>query len=197
MSPEEFREFCAEQAQRLGQFRQFEFMPAAAQKDYRKWLQRKCATPEQAERLMDAATELDQMPTLADLGRLLADLVPPAKKSAPNAVCKRCGGTGWEIIARGGAEGAIRCPEGCVGPEHDASTTVAFSGSGAEHKRLRAENSAFAAELARDLAGSLVPPKLRAPCEAELLAEIEQVKAEQELKRKSREETPVMADASE
>ncbi len=70
----DFRVFCVAQVQRLGFFRQFEFMAGPAQNEYRKWLERKCGTRERVERIMDAAVEMEQMPTIADLNRLKLEL---------------------------------------------------------------------------------------------------------------------------
>lgn len=71
---DKFRSFCVDQVQRLSQFKQFEFMSSAAQRDYRKWLERKCAACERVELLMNAAVELENMPTIANLNGIFADL---------------------------------------------------------------------------------------------------------------------------
>lgn len=173
---EEFRAFCADQTGRLSKFKAFGFLETPAKRDYRRWLERKCQTRERVSRVMDAADLRDEMPTIATLNRIFTELYPAAL-SEPNLDCPRCSGTGWEIIRRGGAEGTIRCPAGCVVPEFDPSRTLK-SPAGAQD--LRRENSAFAAELARDLAGSLIPK----PIHAATSEEIESIKLEQERNRR-------------
>jgi hypothetical protein len=79
------------QLARLGVFRDFRFLEPLALAEYRKWLQRKCSTPEQAERIIDAAIELPDLPSIADLNELYRRLFtpPPVEISEHEQAAKR------------------------------------------------------------------------------------------------------------
>jgi hypothetical protein len=74
-----FPDFCLDQADRLGVFRDWGFMGATARAEYSSFLIRRCGTAERVTRLMDAAILLEEMPTLAGLNHLWNELfgVPP------------------------------------------------------------------------------------------------------------------------
>lgn len=111
-----FRAFCVGQVQRLSVYRRFDFVDEIGQREIRNWLERRGddtpETREQIRRLVDAATELDAMPDLSDLGRLWNEQHPPRATASPE--CQYCWGAGWEIIERNGITGAKRCRCGGV-----------------------------------------------------------------------------------
>lgn len=109
---EEFKSFCADQVQRLSQFRQFGFLDTAARRDYRKWLEAKCATREEVQRIVDQAVLLEDFPQLADLNRLWLESNPP--RATAHSGCAYCHGSGFEIVELRGCSGALRCRCGGV-----------------------------------------------------------------------------------
>ncbi|MCU1328406.1 MAG: hypothetical protein JWN34_3776 [Bryobacterales bacterium] len=119
-----FRQFCADQVQRFSIFRRFDFLETTGQKELRNWLERRGQDSptirQQIAQTIDAATGLSELPTLADLNRIWNELNPPI--ATVSADCQHCGGTGFEIIQRGGYEGAKRCRCGGV-PLADQNAT--------------------------------------------------------------------------
>jgi hypothetical protein len=181
--PEElvsFRDYCASQIDRLGgAFPDFRFYKPGAVEELANWLEARAnGDRARASQLITEATEFADIPSIADLNAIWYRLFP-AQTREPNPNCPHCGGSGWEVITRGGAEGVIACPNKCPVPEWDPMKSIKFRGTAQERERLRRENAEFAAELARDLAGSLIPRKVPIATEAD----IEAIKTEQEKRR--------------
>jgi hypothetical protein len=76
----ELRAFCVDQVQRLSQFKEFQFMSTSAQKDYRKFLERKLRTRERIAAVMDAAVELPNMPSIAALNQIYIEMFVPYRE---------------------------------------------------------------------------------------------------------------------
>jgi hypothetical protein len=106
-----FRAFCVQQVQRLSVFPRFDFLGETGQREIRNWLERRGPDSptlrQQLTQLIDTATGLSELPTLADLTRIWVEHNPPVATVSPD--CPHCSGTGFEIIRRGDAEGAKRC----------------------------------------------------------------------------------------
>lgn len=185
MPEQTFRDYCTYQIERLGgAFPDFRFYKSGAFEELVNWLDARAAGNRgRASALITEATELSQLPSIADLSVIWLRLFPPPPPREASPDCPHCNGSGWVIVTRNNCDGADRCACG-VPPVADPSKPARVPPrlSLAEIEQLREENHRFAAQLTREMSGKTEKPK---PVALPTEADIERIKAEQEAHRKT------------
>jgi hypothetical protein len=110
MQVEEFRAFCTSQIERLGgAFPEFRFYREGSIEELTNWLEAKAdGDCNRAMTLVTEACGFEELPSIATLNAVWERLFPKPVRYA-SCDCEHCGGSGWEIVRRGNAEGANRC----------------------------------------------------------------------------------------
>jgi hypothetical protein len=136
------KDFCINQIERFGVFREYRFLKPAAIAEFTDWLIRTASGDRRrAKTIVDAALELDELPELKDLRRIRDRLFPKPKAREASPNCTFCGGTGFEPIPSG--REYRRCQCGGM-PRVDPLT----------HDELMAAKDSEEAEIMRELAES-------------------------------------------
>jgi hypothetical protein len=72
----EFRKFCTEQVKRLGAFEKFQYLTPEGLKEYRKFFESKTRDRVKVSAVIDAAVELESLPTINALAQIWMRLFP-------------------------------------------------------------------------------------------------------------------------
>jgi hypothetical protein len=76
-----------------------------SQRPAARWIAQ-CPAAQRIKAVIDECVEFTTPPGLADIKAVWYRLYPPV---STHEKCGECGGTGWKIVKRGDAEGAVRC----------------------------------------------------------------------------------------
>jgi hypothetical protein len=133
----EFRNFCADQLERLGgAFPKFGLYSSATKTELVSWMESKAhGNRERVVALITEVSEFDNLPTLADLNRIWLRMFPVSFRQ-PNRDCGECHGFGFKItLRRFDISGASRCPNACPVPTGGEGGSAAPFNYSAERQR--------------------------------------------------------------
>lgn len=127
--------------------------------------------------VMDEIMQGDQAPTIASV-RATWERLHSASKPI-NYGCRDCSGSGWAIVEANGAQGAIRCPRGCVVPPEkvQAAGSATERDEQANVRMAQAFGQDLAAKLAKSIAPVKEPPPLERPITEADLASADRFKS--------------------